>query len=104
MSLKLATTARKLKVTLVIDAAPLVALRAVPDNAPSRTDVSVTVGGRTVTADIATKSVRKVVKTLTDHGLDNVVVILQGVLVAGDRLEEAGLVAQVKAPAEPQGG
>jgi hypothetical protein len=94
--MRVATTAKKLKVTLLIDAAPLMALRAVPDNAPSRTDISVTVGGRTVTADIATKSVRKVVKALADHGADNVAVILQGVLTVGNRVEEAGLVGQVK--------
>ena len=101
MALKLATTARKLKVTIVIDAAPFAALRAVPDNAPSRTDITVTVGGRTVFADLATRSVRKVVKTLADHGADNVIPILQGVLTSNDRIEEAGLAAQVKA-AEPQ--
>jgi hypothetical protein len=55
--MRLATTAKKLKVTLVIDAAPLVALRAVPDNAPSRTELTIAVGGRIVAADVATKSV-----------------------------------------------
>jgi hypothetical protein len=104
MTLKLATTARKLKVTLVIDAGPLIALRAIADNAPSRTELTVAVGGRTVTADIATKSLRKATKALADNGADNVTVILQGVLVAGDRLEEAGLVATVKAQAVAEAG
>jgi hypothetical protein len=102
MTLKLTTTARKLKVTIMIDAAPFVALRTVPDNAPSRTDVTVTVGDRTVSADLATKSVRKAVKTLIEHGTDNVVLILQGVLASNDRIEEAGITAQVKVPVEPQ--
>jgi succinyl-CoA synthetase beta subunit len=102
MTLKLATAARKLKVTMVLDAAPIAALRTVPDNAPSRTDITVNVGGRTVTADLATKSIRRAVKTLTDHGANNVVVILQGTLESNDRIEEAGMAAQVKAPAEPQ--
>jgi hypothetical protein len=102
MSLKVRTTARKLKVALVIDAAPLMALNALPDSAPARTEITIEVGGRTVTADIATKSIRKVLKTLADQGPDRVVVIVQGVLAAGDRIEEAGLVAQVKAAAEPQ--
>jgi hypothetical protein len=102
MTLKLTTTARKLKVTMMLDAAPFTALRAVPDNAPSRTDITITVGDRTVSADLATKSVRKAVKTLIEHGPDNVVLILQGVLTSNDRLEEAGITAQVKAPAGPQ--
>ena len=68
MTLKLTTTARKLKVTMMIDAAPFAALRAIPDSAPSRTELMVAVAGRTVTADLATKSVRKAVKTLTENG------------------------------------
>jgi len=102
MTLKLTTTAKKLKVTLMLDAAPFVALGAVPDNAPSRTDITITVGGRIVAADLATKSVRKAVKTLIEHGPDNVVLILQGVLASDNRVEEAGITAQVKVPAEPQ--
>jgi len=50
------TTARKLKITVVIDSAPFVQLGVPPDNAPPRTVVTVTVGGRTLVADIATKS------------------------------------------------
>jgi hypothetical protein len=84
---KIATTSRKLKVTLVLDPTPFVALRAVPDNAPSRTDISIAVGGRTVTADIASRSTRKVVKALADHGADNVVVVVQGVLAENNRVE-----------------
>ncbi len=102
MTLKLTTTARKLKVTMMLDAAPFAALHAVPDNAPSRTDITITVGDRTVSADLATRSVRKVVKALADHGTDNVVLILQGILTSNNRIEEAGITAQVKGPAEPQ--
>jgi hypothetical protein len=100
MTFKLATTARKLKVTMVIDAAPFAALRAVPDDAPARTEITIAVGGRTVSADLATKSIRKAVKTLTENGADNVVLILQGSLSSNDRIEEAGITAQVKVPAE----
>jgi hypothetical protein len=57
---------------------------------------------RTVSADIATRAVRKVVKALADHGTDNVVLILQGVLASNNRIEEAGITAQVKAPAGSQ--
>ncbi|SRR5258706_9895532 len=94
MTLKIATTARKLKITTVIDAVPFAALRAIPDNAPARVDITIAVAGRTVTA---TKSVRKAVKTLTENGADNVVLILQGALGPNDRIEEAGITAQVKA-------
>ena len=98
-SLKLSTTARKLKVTAIVDATPFVALRIIPDNAPPRTDLTIAIDGRTITADLATRSVRKAVKTLTDNGRDNVVLVLQGVLTASSRIEEAGIVAQVKAKA-----
>jgi hypothetical protein len=43
--------------------------------------------------------VRKAVKTLTESGADNVVLLIQGTLTAGNRIEEAGLVANVKAAA-----
>ncbi len=95
--LSLKTNAKKLKVTLVLESAPFVQMGVPPDNAPSRTTVSVNVSGRSVTADIATKSVRKAVKQLLEHGAQNVTLMLQGALAANNSLEEAGLVAQVKA-------
>jgi hypothetical protein len=99
MTFKLTTTARKLKVSLVIDAAPFAALR-IPDDVP-RVEVTVTVGGRTVSADLATKSVKKAVKALADHGVDGVVLVLQGALSADNRIDDAGIVAQIK-EAKPQ--
>jgi hypothetical protein len=95
--LKLATTARKLKITAVLDAAPFVQMGVPADNVPSRMVLTVAVGGRTVTADLATKSIRKAVKTLVEHGAENVALVLQGALAADNSIEEAGLVAQVKA-------
>jgi ubiquinone/menaquinone biosynthesis C-methylase UbiE len=53
----------------VMDAAPFVQIGVPPDTAPSRTTVVVSVAGRTVTADLATKSVRKPVKALREHSL-----------------------------------
>jgi hypothetical protein len=100
--LKLATTARKLKVTLLVDAAPFVRLGVPPDNAPARTQVIVAIGDHTVLADLATRSVRKAIKTLAEHGEENVALLIQGVLgrrPSGDVIEECGLVAQIKAPA-----
>jgi hypothetical protein len=94
---KIATAACKLKITAVLDAAPFVKLGVPPDDAPPRTNLVVDVSGRTVTADIATKSIRKAVKTLLEHGEQNVALVLQGALTADNRVEEAGVVAQVKA-------
>jgi hypothetical protein len=96
--LKLSTTARKLKITTVIDAAPFVQLGMPPDNAPSRTSLAVAIGDRTLSVDLATKSIRKAVKTLLEHGEQNVALVLQGALAADNRVEEAGLAAQVKTP------
>jgi hypothetical protein len=93
---KIVTTAKKLKITVVLDSAPFVQLGVPPDNAPPRTVVSVTVGGRTLVADIATKSIRKTVKALQEHGPENVVLVLQGALGASNAIEEAGITAQVK--------
>ena len=80
--LELATSARKLKITAVLDAAPFVKLGVPPDNAPPRTNLVVTVGDRTLHADLATKSVRKAVRTLLEHGEQNITLIIQGSLAA----------------------
>ncbi len=56
------------------------------------------VDGRTVTADIAAKSLRKAKAMIAEHGADNVATIVQGKLAAGDVVLEAGFVAQVKVP------
>lgn len=101
--LKLATSARKLKITAVLDAAPFVKLGVPPDNAPPRTNLVVTVGDRTLHADLATKSVRKAARTLLEHGEQNITLIIQGSLAADNRVEEAGITAQVKvqSPSQP---
>jgi hypothetical protein len=95
--LTLKTNAKKLKLTLALESAPFVKMGVPPDNVPPRTIVAVNVGGRTVTADIATKSIRKAVKQLLEHREQNVTLILQGALATNNSIEEAGLVAQVKA-------
>ena len=53
---------------------------------------------REVTADIAAKAIRKAQATIAESGPDQTVCFVQGKLVAGDILAEAGLVAQVKTP------
>ena len=83
-----------LKVTVVLDPGEVAAL-AVPEGQP-RTVLHIKTPDRTVTVDIASKSVRKAQATIAENGAAGVAVIIQGKLVAGDVLAEAGLVAQAK--------
>jgi hypothetical protein len=98
--MKLITNAKKLKVTAVIDAAPFAALGEILDSAPTRTELVTKIGEHTYTADLATKSVRKAVKTLNEHGVEQVTLLIQGNLTAGNRIEEAGLSSTVKVTQE----
>jgi len=72
MALQIETTAHKLKITTLLDRASFVALDPIPDNAPSRTLITVEVAGRTVHADVATRSIRRAVKMIEEHGPDGV--------------------------------
>jgi hypothetical protein len=85
--------ARSLKVTLVLDPAELLALPAPPDGKP-RYSIRITVGGRTLTADLSAKSIRKAIAAIREHGADGVAAILQGKLATSDSIEEAGLTVQ----------
>jgi hypothetical protein len=94
-------TARVLKVTVVLDPAEVAKLT-VPDQPRMTLSIQgggeIRVGGeRVVTADLASKSVRKAQAAIREHGAEAMVVVLQGKLIAGDQLTEAGLVAHVKA-------
>lgn len=88
-------TGRALKVTIVLDPAELLTLR-IPDGS-SRIILKIAAGGRTATADIAAKSLRKAQAAIREAGPDGCAAILQGKLGAGDVIAEAGLVAQIKA-------
>jgi hypothetical protein len=94
--MKIQAAARKLKCTMILDPAPFVALR-IPDGA-SRVELAISVEGRTVSADLSAKSLRKALATLRESGAGNVVLLVQGVLTAAGKIEECGLVAQVKTP------
>jgi hypothetical protein len=87
-------TARSLKVTVVLDAATLLAVP-VRDGQP-RTVLNVRLPDRTVSADLNTKSVRKAIAAITEFGPDGCSAIIQGRLNAGDIIVEAGLVVQPK--------
>ena len=88
--------ARALKCTVVLDPTEVAAIVA-PEGTP-RLPLRIVVDGRTVTTDIAAKSIRKAQAMIAEHGPDGVAVILQGKLGCGDVLLEAGLVAQPKTP------
>jgi len=95
-------TAARLKVTVVLNPNELLGIAA-PDAAP-RAVLRVQLPDRTVTADVAAKSVRKAQAAIREAGADGVAVILQGSLAAGDKIMEAGLSAQPKAPKPPKPG
>jgi hypothetical protein len=89
-------TARALKVTVVLDPTELTLLELPEGHA--RMNLRVRLPDRPVVADIGTKSVRKAVAAAREHGAQGVAIVLQGKLVAGDAIAEAGLAAQVKTP------
>jgi hypothetical protein len=91
-------SAKSLKVTLVLNPSEVAAIPT-PEGKP-RCIVRVNVAGRAVVADLNAKSVRKAIATIRAAGADNVAVILQGKLEAGDTLAEAGLSVQLKTKAE----
>ena len=52
---------------------------------------------RTLTAEIAAKSLRQAQKAIREAGANNIVLVLEGRLIAGDVIAEAGLGAQPRA-------
>jgi hypothetical protein len=87
-------TARSLKVTVILNAAEIVAA---PVPKTPRVTLAIDAGGRNVNADIATKSLMKAQTAIRNAGVDGCVVLIQGKLV-NDAIAEAGLVVQPKAP------
>lgn len=88
-------TASRLKVTTMLNADELLGITA-PDNKP-RITLRVRLPDRTISADIAAKSLRKAQATIRETGVDNMVLRLQGRLAAGDDIADAGLSEQPKA-------
>jgi hypothetical protein len=88
-------TARSIKLTVVLDATQ--ALAAVQEPAGiGRVPIEIEAAGRKLTASLNPKSARKVLAAIAAAQPENVAVILQGKLGAGDVIEEAGLIAQPK--------
>jgi hypothetical protein len=88
------STAKSIKVTLVIDPAPLARVQ-IP-NGTSRVALSVAVAGRNLRADLNAKSARRAIATIAAHGPEAVACVLQGRL-DGDTVLEAGLAVQPRA-------
>ncbi len=87
-------TGRALKVTIVLDPAEIAALAA-PDGQP-RVVLRVNVGGRVVTAEVTSKSLRKAIAVVRETGADGCFALLQGKLGPDDAVLECGILAQVK--------
>ena len=94
--------ARSLKCTAVLDANELAAYPRPADSVQRVVFAIAVAGGRTLTADIAAKAIRKAKKTISENGVENVALILQGKLTDGSEVHEAGLVAQVKIKQEKE--
>jgi hypothetical protein len=90
-------SAEALKATVVLDAVELLNIAA-PENGPPRLTLSIQTPDRTVTVDLASKSIRKAQAAIRENGADAVACIIQGRLLAGDVLGDAGLTAQPKGP------
>jgi len=92
--------AKRLKVTTTLDAVELLGIAA-PDGKP-RVTLHIRLPDRLVTAEVAAKSLCKAQTAIRNAGPDNIAVLLQGNLVAGDVIAAVGLTAQPKAAKAPQ--
>src|SRR5262250_588100 len=93
-STRAALTARSLKVSIVLSPAEMLG-QPVPEGKP-RIILRIQVPGRTVTADVGCRSLRKAQSTIREHGAEACVVVLQGKLEPDNSLAEAGLAVQLK--------
>jgi hypothetical protein len=92
-------TAARLKVTIKLDASELIAVRA--RDGKERITLRIRLPDRTVTAEITAKSLHKAQTAIRETGADSIALVLQGHLVRGDVIAEAGLSAQPKAAKPP---
>jgi hypothetical protein len=93
--MRVETTAKALKVTVVLDPATLTDV-VMPDGT-SRVVLVVRLPGHSVTAQIAAKSLRRAVAAIAEHGVDGVACVVQGRL-NGSAIVDAGISAMSKAP------
>lgn len=86
---------KTLKVTALVDPAAIAGI--VVPNGASKFPVKIRVAGRTLSADLNAKSLRRCVTAVNATEPDSVAVIIQGRL-ENDTIVDAGIVAQPKAP------
>jgi hypothetical protein len=91
-------TARALKVTAVVDPAALAAFH-VP-NGSQRSPFVISIGEHQVVGEFNSKTLRRCLAAVRDAGPENVAVVVSGKIV-GDRLEEAGILAQPRTNRSP---
>ena len=87
-------SASKLKVTTILRAEEVLAVSVADGQA--RVVLEIKLPDCVVKADIAAKSLRRAQAAIRDSGPDGVVLVLQGSLVGGDIIAEAGLSAAPK--------
>ena len=90
---------KALKVSTLLEPAAVAAL-VVPNGKP-RFTLQVIVSGRTLTADLNAKSLRRCITAIEAAEPGCIAVLLQGTL-DGTTIEEAGIVAQPKTPKIPK--
>jgi hypothetical protein len=88
-----------LKVVAVLNSVELLDIE-VPDSKP-RFVLTIRLPDRTITADLAAKSVRRAIAMVREHGPEAVGAIVQGRL-SGSQIAEAGLSVQPKGPKPEQ--
>lgn len=89
---------RSIEVTIRLDPVEVGAWP-VPEGQP-RMKLRIRAADRHVSADIATKSLRKAAATIRESGPDACIAVVRGKLGPGDAIESCGLVVQLKA--QPQ--
>ena len=94
----LVLTAGSLKVTLVLDPEELATVP--PPTGTGPVPFIAAAGGRFVGGTLNPKTVRRVLKTLSEHGPAQVAVVLQGKLETDDMIAEAGITALPRTPKE----
>jgi hypothetical protein len=90
---------KALKVSTLLEPAAVAAL-VVPNGKP-RIVLQVSVSGRTLTADLNAKSLRRCIAAIEAAEPGCIAVLLQGTL-DGNTIQEAGIVAQPKTPKMPK--
>jgi hypothetical protein len=88
---------RAINVMILLDPNEILAIQA-PDGIPW-VQLRIEVAGRTLTADISSKSARRAIAAIREHGIDDVAAIVRGKLVS-DRIEECYLAAKPKGGTE----